>query len=146
VEIKGSRDSVEELDEIDKETLSPGHGYIVNGRLYVWDGENWNDVGEIKGPKGDKGDTGEQGLQGPKGDKGDKGEDGSLTAEQEELLAKLSKWYDDSHYVKMTGTFSMSPNTSTYEMGVSKDVTYSWSFSKKPIEVKFDDVAVDDAP
>lgn len=64
-----------------------------------------------------------------------------LTDEQSALLDKLSDWYDEEHYVPMTGTFSMSPNTTTYEMGTSKDVTFSWTFSKLPIQVTFNSVA-----
>ena len=106
------------------------------------------DTGE-KGPKGDTGEQGPQGIQGPKGDpgpegpqgpKGDPGadgKDGQLTEEQSALLTKLSDWYDSEHYVAMTGTFSMSPNTTTYEMGTSKEVTFSWSFSKLPVQITF---------
>lgn len=96
-----------------------------------------------QGPQGDKGDTGEQGPKGDtgeKGEKGDKGEDGVLTPDQEALLAvipDLKAWYDEEHYVKMTGTLSMSPSTTTYEVNDSKSVTFSWSFSKTPIEVIF---------
>lgn len=31
-----------------------GDGYLVNGDLYVWDGDSWANVGNIKGPAGDK--------------------------------------------------------------------------------------------
>ena len=66
---------------------------------------------------------------------------GQLTEEQTALLNKLSGWYDEEHYVPMTGTFSMSPNTTTYEMGASKNVKFSWTFSKLPTEVTFNGVA-----
>lgn len=66
-----------------------------------------------------------------------KGEDGVLTPDQERLLKNLKEWYDEEHYVKMTGTLSMSPSTTTYEVNDSKSVTFSWSFSKTPIEVIF---------
>ena len=66
-----------------------------------------------------------------------KGEDGVLTPDQESLLETLKGWYDEEHYVKMTGTLSMSPSTTTYEVNDSKSVTFSWSFSKTPIEVIF---------
>lgn len=44
-----------------------GDGFLIAGHLFVWQGDEWRDVGEIKGPKGDKGDTGEQGVQGERG-------------------------------------------------------------------------------
>lgn len=65
------------------------------------------------------------------------GEGSGMTDDQVALLTKLSKWYDEEHYVAMTGTFSMSPGTTTYEMGSAQSVTFSWSFSKLPTEVKF---------
>jgi hypothetical protein len=115
------------------------------------DGVTWT-TSDIKavGPKGDPGEDGADGADGPQGPKGDPGEpgpagadgkDGQLTEEQTALLTKLSDWYDTEHYVAMTGTFSMSPNTTTYEMGTSKDVTFSWTFSKLPIEVTFNNAA-----
>ena len=64
--------------------------------------------------------------------------EGALTDVDAALLAKLSKWYDDEHYVAMTGTLTMSPNTTTYEMGSSQSVKFSWTFSKIPTEVTFD--------
>ena len=97
VTIKGSYESEEALKAAHP-TGTAGDAYLVAGNLYVWSGEDWTNVGEIKGPKGDKGDTGAvgptgpqgpQGLQGeagpqgpigPKGDKGDTGEAGSVSA------------------------------------------------------------------
>lgn len=34
---------------------SNGDGYIIGKDLFIWDGEKWKNVGEIKGPKGDSG-------------------------------------------------------------------------------------------
>ena len=100
VTIKGSYASEEALRAAHP-TGTAGDAYLVAGNLYVWSGEDWTNVGEIKGPKGDKGDTGavgptgpqgpqglqgEAGPQGPtgpkglKGDKGDTGEAGSVSA------------------------------------------------------------------
>ena len=54
--------------------------YIVeaNGDLYVWDGEVFNNVGQIVGPQGDLGPTGPQGEQGPLGPTGSTGAEGIL--------------------------------------------------------------------
>lgn len=60
-----------------------------------------------------------------------------LTEEQLAMFKLLSDWYDEQHYSKMTGTLSMSPSTTTYEIGTTVDVTFSWTFSKLPIEVEF---------
>lgn len=59
VTIKGTKSSVEELpeDSITNPNVN-GDGYIVNGYLYVWDGDSWENVGEIKGPQGDPGQDG----------------------------------------------------------------------------------------
>ena len=67
VTILGSKQSE---DELPLENNSNGDGYIINGYLHVWDGDSWNNVGEIKGPKGDKGEVGPQGAQGEKGANG----------------------------------------------------------------------------
>jgi len=58
------------------ETGSVGDGYIIDGDLYVWDGNSWENVGQIQGPIGPKGDTGDTGAKGDKGDKGDTGDIG----------------------------------------------------------------------
>ena len=52
-----------------------GDGYIINGDLYVWDGSQWHNVGEIKGPKGEKGDKGDPGENGKDGQDGKDGKD-----------------------------------------------------------------------
>ena len=83
IQILGQIDSEEMLPE----TGEPGHGWLVNGDLYVWDNKHsdWINVGNIQGPKGDKGEqgpqgetgaTGPQGLAGPQGPKGDTGAQG----------------------------------------------------------------------
>ncbi len=59
VTIKGSKDTADELPE---EGNTNGDGYIVQGILFVWDGTNWTEAGEIKGPKGDPGPKGDQGF------------------------------------------------------------------------------------
>ena len=56
VTIKGSVSAVGSLPDSDNEV---GDGYILttNGHLYVWDGDSWEDVGEIRGPAGEDGLT-----------------------------------------------------------------------------------------
>ena len=73
VTIKGSKESEEELP---KENNLSGDGYIINGSLFVWDGDSWNNVGEIKGPQGEVGPQGAQGAQGERGEQGAQGEAG----------------------------------------------------------------------
>ncbi len=64
--------------------------------------------------------------------------EGVLSEDEEALLDKLSKWYDESHYTKLTiSSFTMSPTTTTYEIGSSTNVVFSWSFNKTPVEVTF---------
>ena len=58
-----------------------GDTYIdaTTGDVYKKEGENWKQIGNIRGPQGLKGDKGQDGIQGPegpKGPKGDKGEQG----------------------------------------------------------------------
>lgn len=61
--IKGSYNTYEELIN-DHPTGNDGDCYLVNGSLYVWNGNAWENVGNIKG---EKGDTGERGVKGDTG-------------------------------------------------------------------------------
>ena len=76
ITIKGSYNSYEELIHYHP-TGNPGDSYLVNGSLYVWNGNTWENVGNIKG---DKGDTGERGVKGDTGDTGVKGDTGDTGA------------------------------------------------------------------
>ena len=96
------KDSVPTADELEafKGEAKVGDGYITenDGHLHVFNGTEFKDVGEIRGPqgiqgpKGDKGDSftyndftedqlaalkGEQGIQGPKGETGEQGPKGT---------------------------------------------------------------------
>ena len=79
VTILGSYDTLAEL-EAAHPTGNTGDSYLVGGDLYVWNGTEWEDVGQIQGPQGEQGPQGPQGAtgaQGSKGDKGDKGDTGN---------------------------------------------------------------------
>lgn len=51
---------------------------LSDGSLMSWNGTNWFDAGDIKGPKGDTGSQGPQGIQGPQGEQGVPGLNGSV--------------------------------------------------------------------
>ena len=55
-----------------------GDTYIdaTTGDVYKKEGENWKQIGNIRGPQGLKGDKGQDGIQGPQGPRGPKGEQG----------------------------------------------------------------------
>ena len=55
-----------------------GDTYIdaTTGDVYKKEGENWKQIGNIRGPQGLKGDKGKDGIQGPQGPQGPKGEQG----------------------------------------------------------------------
>ena len=82
VHIKGSVAAVADLANL--EGMAVGDGYIVeaDGHLHVFNGVDFTDAGEIRGPqglqgeKGDKGDAGEAGPQGPQGEVGPQGPQG----------------------------------------------------------------------
>ena len=74
--IKGSYNTYQELINAHP-TGNDGDSYLVNGSLYVWIDNAWENVGNIKGDKGDTGDTGPQGV---KGDTGNTGETGATGA------------------------------------------------------------------
>lgn len=54
VSIKGSLESEADLPA----TGDDGDAYLIDGHLYVWDGTQFTNAGDIKGPKGDPGPTG----------------------------------------------------------------------------------------
>ena len=64
VKILGSYDSKDALNVAHPTGNTVGDGYLVAGNLYVWDGSEFKDCGQIKGDKGDKGDAGEAGSPG----------------------------------------------------------------------------------
>ena len=74
--IKGSYNTYHELVNAHP-TGNDGDSYLVNGSLYVWLNNVWENVGNIKGEKGDTGDTGSQGVKGDTGDRGAKGDTGA---------------------------------------------------------------------
>lgn len=51
-------------------TGSPGDAYLIDGDLYVWDGTDWQNVGNIQGPAGPTGPAGAAGPVGPTGPAG----------------------------------------------------------------------------
>jgi hypothetical protein len=51
-----------------------GDAYLIGGDLYVWTGEDWENVGTIQGPQGPKGDKGDPGDPGAAGADGSDGE------------------------------------------------------------------------
>ena len=73
--IKGSYNTYQELIA-EHPTGNDGDSYLVNGSLYVWLNNTWDNVGNIKGEKGDTGATGDKGDTGDTGAKGDAGETG----------------------------------------------------------------------
>ena len=83
--IKGSYNTYQELINAHP-TGNDGDSYLVNGSLYVWLDNAWENVGNMKGDKGDtgasgpKGDTGDTGPQGVKGDTGNTGAKGDTGA------------------------------------------------------------------
>jgi hypothetical protein len=79
ISIKGTVDDVEDLPATGN---SINDAYIVSadGDLYIWEGAEWNSVGQIvgpQGPQGEQGETGPQGEQGIQGDQGDQGDTGT---------------------------------------------------------------------
>ena len=74
--IKGSYNTYQELINAHP-TGNDGDSYLVNGFLYVWLDNAWENVGNIKGDKGDTGDTGPQGVKGDTGNTGATGATGA---------------------------------------------------------------------
>jgi hypothetical protein len=76
VRIQGT---VTDEDDLPTTGNQAGDAYILLGDLYVWDSDNWTNVGRVQGPKGDpgiQGPQGERGLTGPQGTQGIQGPQG----------------------------------------------------------------------
>ena len=71
VRIIGSLNDPSDLSSITGQET--GDGYLIQGDLYVWDGAEWDNVGDIQGPTGATGPTGPQGEIGPTGPSGPQG-------------------------------------------------------------------------
>lgn len=63
VTILGSYETLAEL-EAAHPTGTEGDAYMVSGDLYVWNGTEWENVGQIQGPQGPTGPQGPQGNDG----------------------------------------------------------------------------------
>ena len=130
VKILGTKPSVSDLPA--KGEI--GDAWLVNGNLYVWADNSWENVGNIQGPKGDKGDTGATGKTGATGATGKTGATGATG----KTGADATQYY--IHYVYCDDT-DLGTNYSTtgtrkyvgvYVDTVSADAT---SFAKVPSDV-----------
>ena len=101
--IKGSYDTYEELISQHPQG-SDGDSYLVNGSLYVWNGNAWENVGNIKGDTGDTGPKGDTGAKGDTGVKGDTGEAFKFEDFTPEQLAGLKGPKGDTGDTGKTGS------------------------------------------
>jgi hypothetical protein len=67
--ILGSLNDISELPTVNQ----TGDAYLVNNRLFVWDGIEWIDIGELLGPRGFTGSQGDTGFGGSQGFTGSQG-------------------------------------------------------------------------
>jgi hypothetical protein len=58
---------------LDGQPAVGGEAYLIDGNLWVWDTERWNDVGQVQGPQGEPGPQGATGERGPQGVAGPQG-------------------------------------------------------------------------
>lgn len=55
-----------------------------------------------------------------------------LIDDQKILIDKFSAWYDENHYVKMTGSFTATNSGGTFEIGRTVQSKFTWEFTKVP--------------
>ena len=133
VKILGTKPSVSDLPA--KGEI--GDAWLVNGNLYVWADNSWENVGNIQGPKGDKGDTGKTGATGATGKTGATGATGK-TGATGATGKNATQYY--IHYVYCDDT-DLGTNYSTTDtrkyVGVYVDTTSAdaTSFAKVPSDV-----------
>ncbi|KRM29194.1 hypothetical protein FC91_GL001018 [Schleiferilactobacillus harbinensis DSM 16991] len=113
IQLKGTADSVDKLPATGN---TAGDTYLVQGHLYIWKNDAWNDGGELQGPKGDDGrsayqvwlDAGHTGteedyltsLKGATGAPGAKGDTGDTGPAGPAGESAYQVWLDAGH----TGT------------------------------------------
>ena len=125
ITIKGSYNSYEELIR-EHPTGNAGDSYLVNSALYVWNGDSWENVGNIKGEKGDTGATGKTGDKGDTGAKGDTGDAFTFDDFTPEQLASLKGTTGDTGVKGDTG-----PKGDTGATGQGSDEEAGW---KLPVD------------
>jgi hypothetical protein len=73
VQLKGAVPTVADLDDISGQLTGDLYVVTETGDGYVWDGDSWENVGQIRGPQGIQGPTGPAGPTGPQGIQGIQG-------------------------------------------------------------------------
>jgi hypothetical protein len=59
-----------ELEQVENPDVGDAYFVEDSGELYVWDGEAWVSMGDIRGPEGPAGPTGQPGANGTNGQDG----------------------------------------------------------------------------
>ena len=72
--VLGALDNTSQLP--DPSVSSNGDGYLVGTNLWLFDGTQWNNLGDLSGPPGPEGPAGPDGPAGPEGPEGPVGLDG----------------------------------------------------------------------
>ena len=72
VNLLGTLDDPADLPD----AAAPGDGWMIDGELWVWSGDSWENVGHIEGPPGPVGPEGPTGPEGPEGPTGPAGPQG----------------------------------------------------------------------
>lgn len=101
VTILGSYNTLAELQAAHP-TGSLGDAYMVAGDLYVWNGSDWENVGQIQGPQGAQGPQGETGATGPTGPTGPQGVSVTKVEPQYYLSTSASSATGGSWSIAMT--------------------------------------------
>ena len=131
IKFKGSVDNYEKLPENGNVN---GDAYIDSNlsKMYIWDGNNWINTGNISGPPGPqgvKGDTGDTGADGPQGRKGDTGPQGpqpdiSILNENDDIDSnKVEVYYDKN----IPGKYFTKKNT------IEKGETFTIEWNGNPL-------------
>ena len=92
---------------------SSGDAYLISGNLYVWDGDSWEDVGNIQGPPGIQGTQGTVGATGATGQTGATGSAGT-TYTPDATATTLAAGADATASVSVVGS------TATYSFGIPR--------------------------
>lgn len=93
-----------------------GDAYLIGGDLYVWDGSDWNNVGNIQGPTGPTGPTGGRGddstIPGPTGPTGPTGVAGAVGVGYDGITFTLSTYSSNTASGSFNKTGALAPGSS----------------------------------
>jgi len=107
--------SLEDPSELPDGANTTGDAYLIDGHLWVWDGTEWIDAGNIQGPAGPQGVPGQNGATGPAGPGVPAG------GTEGQMLAKASNADHDTEWIDPPAGSDSFPNKAVLALLTESD-------------------------